>query len=917
MSFNLRRNIRGSLMRGVSLGAIALMALTPAMAQQAATSDDTLDTVVVTGTLLRGVAPVGTHMVDFSADDIKASGAVTTNQVLADIPQINSLFNTEPVTSTAGVGHDTQPKPVIRNLNSAGGAATLVMVDSHNLVGDGVLQTTPDPTSIPAMVLQRVDVLLDGGSSIYGSNAISGIINLITRKDFEGMQLQTQVGTTTGGDYNTLEVGGIFGHSWSSGGAYLAYEYRYNSYQYAADRPYPRQNLIPLGGTVNNTATNCALPNVTPKGGSSFALTTNTVPNTPGSLKLSGAAGTNRCDTTVLGSTPFPSDQQHSFFGSFHQNIADGIVFSMTANYSHHTTSSLQYADAGTGVITNANPYFQALGTETQQTVAFSLAPIYGNYIANSDLLDKFYVAPDLDVKLGGDWDLDILGNYERSSVVSLSPSFNGTQVNNDLATSDPNFAIDPYNLALSSANSLQQLQTFGTTAGSVQQLEQLRAIANGTVFSLPGGDVKLAVGAQYDYESVNAYDVNGAIGIKYGPTVPGGLNIAANVHRSVQSVFGEVNVPLVGEGNRMPFVYSLAADISARYDHYSDVGSTTNPKFGVTYEPISNLKLNGNIGTSFNAPSLEDKSGATDTRILLQNTPLGNVNPAFPNTNNYPGFLIAGGSPNLTSQKANTWSYGFDYRPDFLGLDGLDLSLTKWHVSIFNLIAQAPYKSTTLYTIPAYSAFYIMYPTLAQLNAATAGIVQAGFPGYAPYYSVAAGGTGAISNGVYALLDARRHNIGNVFDEGLDFNVSYVWATDWGTMDAGVAGSDYTKSSTQAYTGAPLVDQTLFNLSPYNFSAHVGGTMGPITARVTMNYSAGYSSNTAAPQTHVSAFMPVNLFINYDLSDTFNWTQNASIGLNINNLFDTNPPFINTGGGTANGSTLGRFLEVDLVKKF
>jgi iron complex outermembrane receptor protein len=216
------------------------------------------------------------------------------------------------------------------------------------------------------------------------------------------------------------------------------------------------------------------------------------------------------------------------------------------------------------------------------------------------------------------------------------------------------------------------------------------------------------------------------------------------------------------------------------------------------------------------------------------------------------------------------------------------------------------------MYTIPAYSPYYILFPTQAQLNAATAGIVQAGFPGYAPYYD------GTLGTGVYTLLDARRHNLGNVYDEGIDFAVNYALPTDFGDVEFGVAGSDYTLSDTRAFAGASLIDQLVANTSPYNFSAHIGSTIGAFTARVTLNYSAGYTSTTTAGQTHIGAFSPVNLYASYDLSEVAHYLNNATIGINVNNLFDQDPPFANnTTGGTANGSTLGRFVEFSLSKKF
>jgi iron complex outermembrane receptor protein len=139
-----------------------------------------------------------------------------------------------------------------------------------------------------------------------------------------------------------------------------------------------------------------------------------------------------------------------------------------------------------------------------------------------------------------------------------------------------------------------------------------------------------------------------------------------------------------------------------------------------------------------------------------------------------------------------------------------------------------------------------------------------------------------------------------------------------WGDIDAGIAGSDYLVSKTQPFAGAALTDQLAANLSPYNFSAHIGGTAGAWTARVTWNYSAGFTSTTTGAQTRIGAFSPVNLYVGYDLSGLASYLNDARVGINVDNLFDENPPFANnTTGGTANGSTLGRFIQFSLSKKF
>jgi len=144
-------------------------------------ADDLLQEVVVTGTLLRGIAPTGTNLIDVSQADVQATGAVSTNDLIAKIPQLSN-FNTVPVPGS----NFGQPivSTNIRNLGASGGTTTLVLLDGHRLVGQGILQTYADPSIIPPGVIERVEVVPDGGSAIYGSDAIGGVINFITRKHF-------------------------------------------------------------------------------------------------------------------------------------------------------------------------------------------------------------------------------------------------------------------------------------------------------------------------------------------------------------------------------------------------------------------------------------------------------------------------------------------------------------------------------------------------------------------------------------------------------------------------------------------------------------------------------------------------------------------------------------------------------------
>ncbi|WP_312846591.1 TonB-dependent receptor plug domain-containing protein [Sphingopyxis sp. PET50] len=158
------------------------------------------ETIVVTGTLIRGIAPTGTNVIGVDRAEIVESGVSSSTDLLANIPQL-SYFGSVPR------ANQDRGSPVffpnLRNLGATGGQNTLMLVDGRRLVGQGILSSTADPTVIPPVAIERVDVIPDGGSSIYGSDAIGGVINFITRRRFNGIEASARYGFAD--DYNQAD----------------------------------------------------------------------------------------------------------------------------------------------------------------------------------------------------------------------------------------------------------------------------------------------------------------------------------------------------------------------------------------------------------------------------------------------------------------------------------------------------------------------------------------------------------------------------------------------------------------------------------------------------------------------------------------------------------------------------------------
>jgi len=192
------------------------------------TEPETLDQVVVTGTMIHGAQPTGSELVTLDRSAIVATGAQSTTNLLTNLPQIAS-FNNLPI----GTSDFANPIPRFNIRNSGG---TLVLLNGHRMVGAGILQTTPDPSAIPVSMIQRVEVLPDGASATYGADAVGGVVNFILRDHFDGAETRLDYGTAH--DYHEYDLSQLFGKSWGSGNIMLSYEYTSHTHISYGDRSF-------------------------------------------------------------------------------------------------------------------------------------------------------------------------------------------------------------------------------------------------------------------------------------------------------------------------------------------------------------------------------------------------------------------------------------------------------------------------------------------------------------------------------------------------------------------------------------------------------------------------------------------------------------------------------------------------------
>ncbi|MDE2404570.1 MAG: TonB-dependent receptor [Sphingomonadales bacterium] len=925
------RNFRGFVLAGVSGLALA----TPAFAQDdgKGSKSDTTEEIVVTGTLVRGVQPTGTQVVGVSREAVEASGASTVTQLLQTVPQFGS-FNS--IQAPVGGGNTvTTNRPNLRNLsasNTNGANSTLMLVDGHRVVGMGILTTTPDLDTIAPGAIERVDIVPDGGSSIYGADAVGGVINFVTRKKFDGIAVDSRFGFAD--QYNTWDVNATIGKTWDGGGAYISYNYSQHDPLFGRDRGWVQQFATQISGVAIPTlGIECATPNMQVVGNSAIY-----------GLPLSPTAAAklnqpNQCDYSDF-ATVYPKEHRHSVFASFTQDLADWLNFEVKAYYMDRQQEAITgYLRATKTIGTGAgqlNSPFRSQNIVSSPTEAHKVSFAFGGADANRQevSLRTWGVTPTFTAELGSNWRAKVLFNYGQSTTIVHSPTLNDTALSNAIRAG----LFNPYAPATSDAATLAAIMNY-ETLGDVRQTQfETRAVIDGELFRLPGGNIKVAFGAEYMDESLRSQKGNvvpGTASTGFAGLSIGNAAIVQSIaavpilraSRKVKSVFGELVLPLAADTT---LLQELTVSASGRYDDYSDAGHTFNPKIGLTWKPFDQLRIRAQWGKSFAAPSLANSADADPStatwstgstfNIFVSPSGIAALNAlgySSPNATNANILTLGGGSNSLKPQTARTWSLGADLDP----VPGVRLSGTYWNVHYKGLIASpvGTAASNPARYFQQFLSSYIIAPSQADINAL---LSQAKIVNGSP--------CGPQPQCLYIIEYNTTQNLGNFDQSGLDFSALVTHRTGFGSVDLNVAATYILKRSQSVSATAPMVDQLPNGISRLSMRTVLGAQIGHLRAQTSWNLTGGYDFSPTnlgltgfyPDQGHVGSFSTIDLFFKYDFAGT-GLMKDLALTLGVNNVFDKDPPVRYVGGavpsqfGYANGSTVGRLVQVGFSKKF
>lgn len=852
------------------------------------TQDQVERDIIVTGSRVRGAAPVGSTVIALGREDVIASGAVTTDRLIKQIPQVFDLGVSENSRGqSGGNGNITYGNSV--NLRGIGPYATLILIDGHRAVNNS---RALDPSVIPTLGLERVEVVADGASAIYGSDAVAGVVNLIPRRSLDGVEASGRYGFAD--DFHEWQVGVAVGHKWSQGQIMLAFEHVQRSNLSGDDRSFFTSDQRASGG--NDYRVNRCAPGTIIAGGTTYAIPAGGLTQANAGSLVAGTA--NLCND-LIGQDLFPKQAYDSANMTVTQELGDRVTLFADGFFSRRTFFRNPASQSATLTVPQTNAFFvrPAGFTGTSYTIAYNFIndlPINGN----PGSAENWQISPGVRVKLFGDWEAE--GIYSYGQGEDQSYTYRGlttANLNAALASSNPATAFDPYGLGRTTEATRQLISNSIFFAPTLNHFTGYEARLNGTLFALPGGDVKLAAG----YEGQEILTILGSARGVVGTPVA-----YRYFTRRVDSGYAEVLLPIFGAENAIPGFRKLVLNAAVRYDKYSDVGKTTNPKFGVNWTPVDGLTLRGSYGTSFRAPLISQIYGNSNN-LFVQ---------TYQNPGGSPivGVALSGQNLGLRPEEATTWSVGGDLD---IG-SRLRFSLTYFNVEYTN-------------QVEAYLSDLAILSR--EQSFAGLGIITRGAEAATRVQQLIASGigvVGALPTNVTLFVDGRNNNLGKSLTEGIDFVTNYTLPTDnFGRFQVNLSGTYLARYEVAITENAALIDRRNTIFFPLKFKARgaIAWDLDPVRLQVQATHVGGYTNNAVTVPQQVKSYTPVDLSVAWDLggSDKRGILGGLTLGAEVRNVFDLQPPFVNlapsgngSGGYDATAANpIGRQFAVSLRAKF
>lgn len=983
-----------------------------------------LATIIITGSNIRRAdleAVVPVTVIDQSAIEVR--NALLPSDMLTSLPSVVNLPENETRLGSSGARGDNANV----NLRNMGATATLILVNGRRLAINPFtagLSQAVNINHLPTFGIERIEVLRDGASSIYGSDAVGGVINYLLKRDFEGLETTLRHGLPEAGGGQSWQGAVNFGTGFAQGrGRFFGtVEALYREQTLLTERDFSRTSLNvdrapgpfnTFGGPFDGRSARGYWP--------TFRIGTSTANNyfrpvngTPTLTTAAPSRATNPeffLDLNQFGFASPRTARGNAFLtGEF--DLSNRLTAFAELGY-YQSSSTMQRQPLALNAPTSDrlmvmpvdspfNPYGSrfydpagapnADGTPrlvgTPRTVSFTQMTIRDLVAESIDTeADVYRVVAGLRGAIGEstwEWESSLFYNAVSGEDAAF-PDVRESLLQAAIGRTDAS-AFNPFGYTFRVANGAvvaNQPYTnpqavvdsfaavFARSARSYIASADLRA--DGTLFSLWGGDVRAAVGAEYRREDLR--DVRPPFSGE-NPASSGldPLNNDFLLHpprpdvfgdREVTSVYAELVVPLVVEARSIPLVNSLELTASARYEDYSDFGKTTKPKVGLNWRPASWLMLRGSYNEGFMAPSLAALYTSPRWTITAGAGDIDTYRNPFLNEGPYVKRTYFGGNPDLQAQESEGTTFGFVL--DVPGIDGLSLTADFWKIDRTNLLGQ---RSTA--QIDASDAALLQEFTRSQIAAGVApdqidigsGASYRGDPdverfpltpedraAFAAYNAANPNNPAAPAGRIFARYQPFL-NLASSEHSGVDFGFRYVMPRrSWGRLVVNSEWSylDRSKSVLAPANVEPTINDGLYagGAAKWRSTTNINWDNGPWNAGIAI-YHVGKTHDSGATTTQavydslgqpsyiepfftagrtlyrlvIDPVVTYNLSVGYRFGEEASaWLRDTRVRLAVSNLTDEPPPLASEAFGydpSVSQSLLsGRTWSLEITAKF
>jgi iron complex outermembrane recepter protein len=877
--------------RPLALIIVPALAVALGMKPLAAAAQQQLQRVEITGSSIKRIdAETALPVQVITRAEIERTGASTVEQLLQTVTAISSSGGLT-ASSVSGAATGSISSVSLRGLTSI---RTLVLINGRRIAPYGIGFTgdsvSVDVNSIPLAAIERVEVLKDGASAIYGSDAVAGVINFILRKDYHGAEISGHFGDSSGGGARLSRVAATWGLGDLGQDRFnlmLVGSFQKEEALFGAQRRFARSSVTPETGNDGSSG-NTFPANITAVDGS-FGDFNPANPGCPLPYSIYVPSRTTtacRFDPSPLVQL-VPQAERMSLFASARLALSTEIEAYLEASYNRNKQNNIiqpvpisdqfalppnhplfgvaPYNGFSTIVLSASSPFYPTsyvqsiTGGPTPDLLVRYRAAVNGNRDI-TDVSEAPRLALGVKGALAG-WDFD--GGFLHSnskvaeqvndgfpSLSAILPLLNRGNVN----------FFGPNSAAIDAQ--LRATNFTGHAFDIESTLNSLYAKVTRELTQLPAGPLAVALGSEFRFEK---YLFNASPAIQTGDISGyGGNFLNTDRTRKVGALFAEVNLPIVK---------GLEASAAVRFDKYQGVGNSTTPKASLRWQPARELLLRASIGKGFRAPSLQDLYLPQITGVT---TPGLSDSARCPSTNDgvkdcstqFP--ILNGGNAALKPERSISTTVGLVLEPT----SNISLTLDAFKIDLKETIVNGVPAPTILGDLVKYGALV------------TRGPVDPAFP---------------LLPGPITQINQTNINLGQTKLSGFDFDARFrLPATEFGKITLSYSGTYFSKYDTENPDGTftPNVDtvnNTTGGLIP-RLRTYLSATWarGPWTVSAAQNWQGGYQDIVGS---RTGAARQVGAYETYDLQTQYSGLKNLQLTLGVKNILNRDPPFTNSGG--------------------